>query len=367
LRRFPLALFLTVISTSPAANVLSLNAAPEGSGAWVALGLDEPLDAEGVEPVLVEVAGGLWRWEIPDLVADGALSVGRRWPLEVVELEPAPSGAVLTVELGGEEREVSVLATDDPPSLGLRFDSPDPVSAIPSVEDARVRLIVLDPGHGGPRWTGAGGPETGVFEKDLVLDIAGRLKAVLEAELGVEVVLTRTGDYPVGLRERVRTANELGADLFLSVHLNGGPAERRGAEMYYADHHRPEGPWSSGGGERFALSGSGEEPFLARLEAAQLLARLTFEELTSPSEELAGDIMEAHVAGLGLPDRGVWPAPFYVLVEARMPAVLTESCYLSNAGQEALLLDPAYRQSIARALAEGTIAWVREIDARIGL
>jgi len=166
----------------------------------------------------------------------------------------------------------------------------------------------------------------------------------------------------VGLRERVRTADELGADLFLSLHLNGGPAQRRGPEMYCADHHRPDTPWTPAGGARFALALAGELPFTARLEAARLIARLTFEELTTPSGDLARSLLETHVAELGLPDRGVWAAPFFVLVEARMPAVLVESCYLSNAEQEALLLDPAYRQRVARAIADGTAAWVREND-----
>jgi N-acetylmuramoyl-L-alanine amidase len=361
MRRFALALFLSVISASPAAEVLSLNAAPAGTGAWVSLGLDGPLpDGDsGAVPVFTD---GVWRWEIPGLTLERPLSVGRRWPLLGVLLEPGEEGATLTAELDGDGWDVSVLVTDDPPALGLRFDSPDPVPVVPSVEDTRVRLIVLDPGHGGPRWTGAGGPKTGVFEKDLVLDIADRVRAMLEEELGVEVVLTRTGDYPVGLRERVRTANELGADLFLSLHLNGGPPERSGPEMYYADHHRPDTPWSPGGGARFALTLTGELPFSARLEAARLLARLTFEELTAPSADLARSLLESHVGLLGLPDRGVWAAPFFVLVEARMPAVLVESSYLTNAGQEALLLDLAYRQRVARAIADGTAAWVREND-----
>ncbi|HUT97571.1 MAG TPA: N-acetylmuramoyl-L-alanine amidase [bacterium] len=361
MRRFALALLLFVISASPAAEVLSLNAAPAGTGAWVSLGLDGPLPDGG--PAAVPVfTDGAWRWEIPGLTLERTLSVGRRWPLLGVALEPGPDGATLTAELDGEGWGVCVLVTDDPPALGLRFDSPHSVPAAPSIEDARVRLIVLDPGHGGPRWTGAGGPRTGVFEKDLVLDIAGRVRAMLEEELDVEIVLTRTGDYPVGLRERVRTANEMGADLFLSLHLNGGPSERRGPEMYYADHHRPDTPWSPEGGARFALPLTGELPFPARLEAARLLARLTFEELTAPSAGVARSLLEAHVGLLGLPDRGAWPASFFVLVEARMPAVLVESCYLSNAEQEALLSDPAYRQRVARAIADGTAAWVREND-----
>jgi len=360
LRRSALALVFFFISAASAAEVLSLNAAPAGTGAWVSLGLDDTLPGGfSGTPVFTD---GAWRWEIPGLTLEEPLAVGRRWPLLGVVLEPGEGGATLTVELDGGGWDVSTQTTDDPPSLGLRFDSSDPVPAVPSAEEARVRLIVLDPGHGGPRWTGAGGPKTGVFEKDLVLDIAGRVRAMLEEELDVRVVLTRTGDYPVGLRERVRTANELGADLFLSLHLNGGPAERRGPEMYYADHHRPDTPWTPAGGARFALALSGETPFTARLETARLLARLTFEELTAPSEDLARSLLETHVAELGLPDRGVWPAPFFVLVEARMPAVLVESCYLSSADQEALLLDPAYRQRVARAIADGTAAWVREND-----
>ncbi len=354
-----------LVQASPSAHVFSLNAAPEGTGAWVALGLDEPLETEDV--VGREIAEGVWRWEIPGLALDHPLSVGGRWPLRGVKLEPGPDGAVLTVELDGSGWEAAVLCPENPPEVRLRFDSIVPAPDPPSREDARIRLIVLDPGHGGPRWTGAGGPKTGVFEKDLVLDIAAGVKRILEAELDVEVILTRGGDYPVGLRERVRTANELGADLFLSIHLNGGSSERYGTEMYYAEHHRPESPWSPTGGVKFALPLVGELPFSARLEAVNILARLTFEELTLPSRGLARSIMESHTAGLGLPDRGVTGAPFYVLVEARMPAVLTESCYLSHTGQEALLLEPEYRERVARSIAGGTIDWVREYEARLGM
>ena len=365
-RLFIILVLTSLVGASPGANILSLNAAPEGTGAWVALGLDEPPPAGAFDDTGLDASDGVWRRELPGLDLDGALTVGGRWPLRGVLLEPGPDGALLTVELDGEDWNTVVHYSTDPPQLRFLFSPTEP-AAIPSGDDVRLRLIVLDPGHGGPRWTGAGGPKTGVFEKELVLDITERVRDILETELEAEVVLTRRGDYPVGLRERVRTANELGADLFLSIHLNGGPAERRGTEMYYAEHYRPESPWSAEGGKRFGLPLEGELPFPVRLEAAYLMTRLTFEELNVNSRNLARSIMEAHTAGLGLPDRGVLPAPFYVLVEARMPAVLTESCYLSNPDQEALLIDPAYRQRVARAIAGGALDWARGYEAGLGL
>ena len=99
-------------------------------------------------------------------------------------------------------------------------------------EPKGLSVVVLDPGHGG-RSLGARG-NTGTMEKDLVLNVAEKLKTRLEEGLGIKVVLTRTADYYVGLKERTAIANNNRADLFLSVHANA--TFRRdidGYETYY--------------------------------------------------------------------------------------------------------------------------------------
>ncbi|MEQ8833159.1 MAG: N-acetylmuramoyl-L-alanine amidase [Miltoncostaeaceae bacterium] len=208
-------------------------------------------------------------------------------------------------------------------------------------------LIAIDPGHGGDDTgavgilapgTSAGLPERSddrgravMYEKDVNLDLAYRLEALLRAR-GLRTVMTRTRDLAGGdrpytttradLAARTNLANEVGADLFISIHNNaiGSPAV--------------------GGTETFHYYYSSE--------AARLLAR---------------EIQDEMVSVLGRPDRGVKEAGFYVLRHTAMPAVLLEGAFLTNAEDLALLADPALRQ----ALAEGVSRGVRRFLAGGGL
>ena len=95
-------------------------------------------------------------------------------------------------------------------------------------------VVVLDPGHGGPK-TGAVST-SGEREKEIALEIARKLKAELE-KASVRVLLTRESDKDVELKERIRLANDAGADLFVSIHLNSMPKRYwnrvRGIETYF--------------------------------------------------------------------------------------------------------------------------------------
>src|SRR4029079_18015431 len=106
-----------------------------------------------------------------------------------------------------------------------------PPTLLPSTTPEK-KVIVIDPGHGGSE-TGATGKD-GAFEKDITLAIANKLKALLESNTGVRVILTRTGDQQVGLDDRTALANNNKADLFISIHANStvhGMA--KGAETYF--------------------------------------------------------------------------------------------------------------------------------------
>ena len=226
----------------------------------------------------------------------------------------------------------------------------------PGVEGRNARHIarvVLDPGHGG-KDTGAVGP-AGVKEKDVTLDIAHRVAPVLAGQ-GVQVVLTRDDDRFVSLEERTARANGFGADLFISIHCNASEAKgRRGIETYVLDTTRDEIAGRVAARENATTQAASAElaSILGGMRMADEAARSTrFAQLllrasTTAAQTRYGDAV----------DGGVHTAGFYVLVGARMPSVLFETSYISNATEEQRLGGAEYRQLMADAIANAIKAY----------
>ena len=227
----------------------------------------------------------------------------------------------------------------------------------PAVLPLAVRKIALDAGHGGDS-LGTRTP-LGLLEKDITLDIARRLRVLLEAGHGFEVVMTRQDDNAVSLAERAAIANRSGADVFISVHVNWiEDHAARGVETYFL--------------------GPTNDPFLNRLAALenrdsgysmadmrQLLDGIYAGVRQDKSRQLAEVVQGALFRSLGrvnpgIEDRGVKSAPFIVLLSTQMPAILAEVSCASNADEARLLARPLYRQYIAEALAGGLRAYASE-------
>jgi N-acetylmuramoyl-L-alanine amidase len=215
-------------------------------------------------------------------------------------------------------------------------------------EPKGLSVVVLDPGHGG-RSLGARG-NTGTREKDLVLNVAEKLKIRLEEGLGIKVVLTRTADYYVGLKERTAIANNNRADLFLSIHANA--TFRRdidGYETYYLSFRSTDKQARSYAEmENKALGVKGGENDKALLEA--ILWDMAQTAFIDESRELASMVQKRIVGELRGRDRGVRQAPLAVLMGARMPAALVEIGYISNPEQEVRLNRQSHQEQIAMAL-----------------
>ena len=201
--------------------------------------------------------------------------------------------------------------------IGLRVNRP--VTAAPLREElsrtargsVRGALVVIDAGHGGDDM-GTLGPH-GSCEADLCWDLANRLARRL-AEAGARVRFSRTETESPDLADRARRANEMGGELFVSIHLNNHeqqPAE--GASTYY-----------------FPRSGAGEV--------------------------LADRILE-NLVELGLRDCRSHPRAYTVLKETRMPAVIVEPAFITNPDDAKKLEDPDFRGAVAEALAEGVRAF----------
>lgn len=184
--------------------------------------------------------------------------------------------------------------------------------------------IVVDPGHGG-KDPGAGGP-SGTKEKDNTLATGLKLADLLR-QGGARVVMTRTGDAPPtgenytqakDLAKRVEIANQINADLYVSIHNDAFTnPEAGGTTTYY----------------------SLENP------------------VSSQSSKLAHAVQRELVKQIGLQDRKVKTANFYVIKHTKMPSILVELGFISNPTEEKLLRDPEFQRKAALGIYRGILVY----------
>jgi N-acetylmuramoyl-L-alanine amidase len=224
----------------------------------------------------------------------------------------------------------------------------------------KISRIVLDPGHGGKDQGTKG--VSGLLEKDLVLDLARRVRALLEERLGSEVVLTRDDDVFIPLEERTAIANRARADLFVSLHANSSPFRlASGPETYYLD-----------------FTSSRESMDLAARENASsnksvsdlqdIVKKIALKDKRDESRDFAARMQRAlfKSQAAGAPgkkrNRGVKAAPFIVLIGAEMPSILVEIGFLSNKLEEGSLKREEYRQSVAEAIYNGLDSYIASLS-----
>jgi N-acetylmuramoyl-L-alanine amidase len=220
----------------------------------------------------------------------------------------------------------------------------------------KIRRVVIDPGHGGHD-SGAVG-RGGVKEKDVALSVAKSVAAQLRAR-GLEVVLTRTGDTFVSLEDRARKANALKGDLFISIHCNSAHSKKlRGIETYTLNTSA----------DRYSIRLAARENATSQRGVSDLqliLADLATKANTGESSRLAGQVQRSLVRSLkarhsDIRDLGTKEALFYVLLGTRMPAILVETSFLSHPEEEKRLGTSAYRNDLARAIADGVRSFLTE-------
>jgi len=180
---------------------------------------------------------------------------------------------------------------------------------LPAADPNKKYKVVIDAGHGGED---PGAPSvTGDWEKTFNLAVARKVYKLLEQDSQITPYMTRSDDTYIGLYERAGYANDLGADLFISIHAN-----------------------------RYTSSVSGVETYYNRAESLKL-----------------AEVLHRHlVKATGLPDRNVRKASFVVIRETRMPAVLLECGYLSNEKDAKLL----FTESVQDRIAEEIVAGIKE-------
>ena len=224
--------------------------------------------------------------------------------------------------------------------------------------------IVIDPGHGGLD-VGAKG-KFGRLEKDITLAISLKLKALIEQNLAYRVVLTRDKDIDVSLENRAAVANNNGAALFLSIHVNGSfrkIAQGVGNVLPQPQRH----------GRRDAQAG------LSREQLASLQGRIAGESkddvtmilwdmaqaaYIKQSSRLAEEIQKELNQALGIENRGIKQADFKVLRGVACPAVLVEAAFISNPEEEEKLVSEEFQSQVAQAVYDGLARFLKSAASK---
>jgi len=218
----------------------------------------------------------------------------------------------------------------------------------------KVKTIVIDPGHGGkdPGAIGA----SGTHEKKAVLDIAKRLKALLESKKSYQVYLTRETDVYIPLEERTNIANQKGADVFISIHINASKATAsKGIETYYLSLASDENARLTA-----ALENASSDRSIKDL--GSLVLRLLRSTKVKESSDLAQITQSRLCKVAGSNNRGIKRAPFIVLIGAEAPSILVELGFISNSEDERLLKSDEYKDKIASALMDAIEDYIRGIN-----
>jgi len=232
------------------------------------------------------------------------------------------------------------------------------------VKDFTLGRVVIDPGHGGED-EGARGL-FGIVEKKLVRDLSVQLAASLR-RVGFEVRLTRTGDEFIALDRRAETVSEWDADLFLSMHANASKNHRaRGFEIYYLSEAIDD-----------------QARALEAYENARADETTDWRHTPPPSmdptvwdiilsEQRRESIMLAKIISTGVSrdqltiNRGVKSAQFRVLMNARVPALLVEVGFITNAGDARRLLNAKYRRRLVRMLTQALLDYREAYESTRG-
>jgi N-acetylmuramoyl-L-alanine amidase len=237
------------------------------------------------------------------------------------EDEPSQKGAVVVTPI--------VYPTPDP-------DPTPPPIDIPEGKVMEPVLVVIDAGHGGEDGGTISPYKEGFYEKDITLSMAEKVAEYLK-EKGIDVILTRDGDYRFSasnredLLTRANIANENKASLFVSIHVNAydlkyaGAAAVNGMEVYYME---KDGVYTEFTDERFA-------------------------------QLLNDEIVKAN----GIKSNGVKQNNYSVLRNTQMPAVLIETAYITNKEDHARLASEEFRSNTARGIVQGIELALKEIDA----
>ena len=275
----------------------------------------------------------------------------------VLDIYPVvPPDPLLTLLQDEVSRGTAPSATPSPETTLMRVPPQTAPLLAPPPKDrvARLATIVIDAGHGGedPGARGRGGSH----EKDVTLMIAKRLRAMIEQEPGLRVVMTRDSDYYLPLATRVDKARKVKADLFVSIHADAFVRpDARGSSVFALSERR-----ATSEAARWLAKKENDADLIGGVNLdvkdrylAQTLLDLSQTATISDSLKLGRQVLSELGAINTLHKPQVEQASFAVLKSPDVPSILVETAFISNPEEEMRLNDDAYQDKLARAILNG--------------
>ncbi|MCX7096726.1 MAG: N-acetylmuramoyl-L-alanine amidase [Methylococcales bacterium] len=261
------------------------------------------------------------------------------------------------------EDNVVVVQTPEPKAGLIKAASP----STPSKRGNSI-VIAIDPGHGGND-PGAHGPQ-GTEEKKVTFAIAKKLATLINGQAGMKAVMIRTGDYYVGLRDRMAIARTAKADLFVSIHADAfQDATVKGASIYTLSTNGASSEaarWladSENASDLVGVSLNDKDDVLA-----SVLLDLSQTATQEASVNIANQVLRSFDSVSDLHKVSVQKAGFIVLKSPDIPSILVETAFISNPLEEQNLLNPKYQAKMANAIFKGVRTYFNQsapIDNKI--
>jgi len=271
---------------------------------------------------------------------------------------PAPGGDKAVAKANPPTRAGDKLALDKGADKGGDKSPDEREQAVPlgnaRAGAQRLVIVALDAGHGGED-PGAVGP-SGLYEKDVVLKVAHKLRALINAQPGMRAMLTRESDYFVPLHERVVKARRVQADLFVSIHADAfmNP-QARGASVFALSETGASSAAARWMARRENASDQVGGVNIKSKDATVMRALLDMSTTAQIKDSLKlGNAVLGHLGKIGKLHRGkVEQAGFAVLKAPDIPSILVETGFISNPEEESKLKDEDYQGELAEALLQG--------------
>ena len=260
----------------------------------------------------------------------------------VVDLKP------LNIETSADHKNVLT------PSPEVVLSTQVPVTRASNTKPPRDVIVVIDPGHGGKDPGAIGSRHT--QEKIVTLNISREIKRLIDQRPGMHAVLTRRGDYYVGLRQRIRLARRDKADLFVAIHADA----YRNPHSHGASVYALSARGASSEAARWLAEKENQSELLGGADLADkdhmlrtVLLDLSQTATVSASMQMGESILKHLSQVSNLHHLHVEQAGFVVLKSPDIPSVLIETGFLSNQYEEKQLRNKIYQQRIAHAIVNG--------------
>ncbi|HWX11479.1 MAG TPA: N-acetylmuramoyl-L-alanine amidase [Trinickia sp.] len=255
--------------------------------------------------------------------------------------------------IGAKNGATNALASNGKDDDGLGGDT-NPFATPKTGRTTRLLTVAIDPGHGGED-PGAIG-SAGTYEKHVALDIARKLRAMIDAQPNMRAMMTRDDDFFVPLNVRVQKARRVGADLFVSVHADAFTTPTaRGSSVFALSEHG-----ASSAAARWMANKENSSDQIGGINVKtqdDTVNRALFDMSTTAQIRDSmryGSFVLSEIGGINKLHKGaVEQAGFAVLKAPDIPSILVETAFISNPEEEVRLNNDSYRSQMANAILKG--------------